>query len=84
MIGCRRADLAELIRSKAAELKVNGPLPEVWGDRDRLGQLLANLITNGLKYNDKADPRVEVGTLPDGRRQRRGRSRRLGHRLRPR
>jgi PAS domain S-box-containing protein len=56
-----RADLAELIRSKGAEVAFDGPLPEVWGDRARLGQLLANLVANGLKYNDKPDPRVEIG-----------------------
>ena len=27
--------------------------PTVWGDRDRLGQLMANLVGNGLKYNDR-------------------------------
>jgi PAS domain S-box-containing protein len=55
-----RADLAELIRSKQAEVRVVGPLPEVWGDRARIGQLLANLIGNGLKYNDKTAPCVEL------------------------
>jgi len=65
VLGFVRADLAELVRSRGAELKVVGLLPDVWGDRQRLGQLLTNLVSNGLKYNDKADPRVEVGTLPD-------------------
>ena len=55
-----RADLAELIRSRGASLTVCGPLPRVWGDRDRLGQLLANLVGNGIKYNRQARPTVEV------------------------
>ena len=54
------ADLAELIRTRNADLRLSRPLPEVWGDRARLGQLLSNLIGNGLKYNDKPDPWVEV------------------------
>ena len=58
-----RADLAELIRSRGAELRVIEPLPEVWGDRAGIGQLLSNLISNGLKYNDKPDPRVEVSAV---------------------
>ena len=33
-----------------------GPLPTVWGDRDRIGQLIANLVANGLKYNRRARP----------------------------
>ena len=59
-----RADLAELVRTKNAEVVVHPPLPGVWGDRQRIGQLLANLVANGLKYNDKLAPRVEIGALP--------------------
>jgi PAS domain S-box-containing protein len=60
-----RSDLTELIRSRGAEVQVEGPLPVVWGDRARLGQLFANLVCNGLKYNDDPQPRVAVGALPD-------------------
>jgi PAS domain S-box-containing protein len=56
-----KADLAELIRAKGATIRVPAPLPHVWGDRDRLGQLVANLIGNGLKYNQSDAPWVEVG-----------------------
>ncbi len=56
-----KADLAELVRSKNAEIRVDGPLPTAWGDRDRIGQLLANLVGNGLKYNKNPVPRVEIG-----------------------
>jgi light-regulated signal transduction histidine kinase (bacteriophytochrome) len=58
-----KADLGELIRSKHAEVKTTGTLPTLWGDRDRIGQLLANLIGNGLKYNRSVEPWVEIGTL---------------------
>ena len=61
-----RTDLGELIRSRGAEVAVAGPLPIVWGDRVRLGQLLANLVTNGLKYNRSEPPRLEIATIPDG------------------
>jgi signal transduction histidine kinase len=61
-------DLRELIRSKSARVQVKGALPVVWGDRDRIAQLLANLITNGLKYNQSARPCVEIeATAPAGR-----------------
>ncbi len=78
-----RADLAELIRSKGAEMRVVEPLPEVWGDRQRLGQLMANLISNALKYNDKSEPMVEVGT-PSGELAGPDNPYALGHALRPR
>jgi PAS domain S-box-containing protein len=60
-----KADLGELVRSRGAEVRLAGPLPTVWGDRGRLGQLLANLVSNGLKYNHSARPWVEVGTVAD-------------------
>jgi PAS domain S-box-containing protein len=59
-----RADLAELLRTRNGELRTAGPLPVVWGDRQRLGQLLTNLVANGLKYNDKPVPVVELGESP--------------------
>ena len=51
-----KTDLGELIRSKRAEVRVVGLLPPVWGDGDRIRQLLANLIVNGLKYNESRRP----------------------------
>ncbi len=61
-----RTDLGELIRSKGAEVRIAGPLPTVWGDHDRIRQLLANLIVNGLKYNQSRSPWIEIGSVsPD-------------------
>ena len=50
-----KADLAELVRSEGPRSGRRASA-EVWGDRDRIGQLLANLIGNGLKYNQSQDP----------------------------
>jgi PAS domain S-box-containing protein len=61
-----RADFAELIRTRHAEIRVDGTLPAVWGDRDRIGQLLANLVGNGLKYNTRPDPLVIVTAKSEG------------------
>jgi signal transduction histidine kinase len=41
-------------------VSVEAPLPAVWGDRIRLGQLFTNLLANGLKYNRSEPPRVTV------------------------
>jgi PAS domain S-box-containing protein len=64
-----KADLGELFRTSGAALKVKSPLPRIWGDRARIRQLLANLITNGIKYNKSPDLWVEikgdVGVIPD-------------------
>ena len=58
-----KTDLKELLRSRGAELRIASPLPLVWGDRDRIGQLLANLINNGIKYNKSPTPWVEVNAI---------------------
>src|SRR5205814_752712 len=53
-----RRDLADLITRKGAALHTEGPLPTVLADPERVGQLLANLVGNGLKYNQSPSPRV--------------------------
>ncbi|ODT98528.1 MAG: hypothetical protein ABS79_05710 [Planctomycetes bacterium SCN 63-9] len=63
LISVVRTDLAELIRAKGAEIRIVTPLPVVWGDWNRLTQLFTNLLVNGLKFNQNASPRVEVGTV---------------------
>jgi light-regulated signal transduction histidine kinase (bacteriophytochrome) len=60
LVAVIKTDLRELIRSKNAEVRISGRLPTVWGDQDRMGQLLANLIANGLKYNQSRNPWVEI------------------------
>ena len=37
------------------------PLPSAWSDRTRIPGVFQNLISNALKYNDRADKWVEVG-----------------------
>ena len=60
-----KSDLGELFRSKGAELRMSGPLPQVWGDRDRIAQLLANLLGNAVKYNKSPNPWVEVAATTE-------------------
>ncbi len=55
-----KADLSELIRTKQAEVQVDLTCLQAWGDPDRVGQLLANLVSNALKYNQSPEPKVEI------------------------
>ena len=55
------ADLQDLIQRKHAVVRVEGPLPKVAGDRERVVQLLTNLVANGLKYNKNEQPEVVFG-----------------------
>jgi PAS domain S-box-containing protein len=56
-----RRDLADLITRKGAALDTEGSLPTVLADPERVGQLLSNLVGNGLKYNQSPGPRVVIG-----------------------
>ncbi len=66
LVAVVKTDLGERFRAKSGELRIVGPLPRLWGDRDRIGQLLVNLIGNGIKYNESPKPvgRDWCGRLP--------------------
>jgi PAS domain S-box-containing protein len=60
-----RADLHDLIQRQQATLRVEGPLPPVCGDPQRVIQLLSNLVSNGLKYNKSSQPEIVIGAVAD-------------------
>ncbi|MEO0723101.1 MAG: ATP-binding protein [Bacteroidota bacterium] len=59
------------IRENLGNIEINKPLrilssslPVVSGNEVKLYQLFQNLITNGLKYNNSAEPMVEIKAKP--------------------
>jgi light-regulated signal transduction histidine kinase (bacteriophytochrome) len=56
--------LAPVIERQNAAVRIERRLPTVTGDAMLIGLVLANLISNGLKFNDSPQPRVEIGALP--------------------
>jgi two-component system, LuxR family, sensor kinase FixL len=48
-----------------ARIVVPQPMPVIFCDKTRVVEAFRNLITNALKYNDKEEPRIEVGYLPE-------------------
>jgi len=46
-----------------AQIVAPRSLPRILCDRVRVGEVLVNLLSNALKYNDKAVKRVEVGFI---------------------
>jgi len=55
----RLEDLGD--RLTGVSLRVEENLPFVWGVPTMLGELFSNLVSNAVKFNDKALPVVEVG-----------------------
>ncbi len=51
------------IEGKDIEIKIQESLPDVFGDKKRLVQMLENLLSNALKYIGKENPapRIEIG-----------------------
>jgi signal transduction histidine kinase len=55
--------LRPAIDRRGASVRVLGRLPKVTGDATLIGMVLTNLISNGLKFNRRAHPQVEIGCL---------------------
>ncbi|TNE41762.1 MAG: PAS domain-containing sensor histidine kinase [Sphingomonadales bacterium] len=63
------AEIAEMIEATphtgTVRIDVPAPLPVIVCDRPRITELFRNLIGNAIKYNDKADKRIEIGWSRD-------------------
>ena len=70
----QRVDLNELVRQTIAtltiarpqsdiEFRIPRPLPSLECDRAQVNELFTNLISNAIKYNEKAEKWVEIGFL---------------------
>jgi light-regulated signal transduction histidine kinase (bacteriophytochrome) len=54
------ADLGAAIEESGAQVTIDGPLPQVRGDRSLLTALLQNLFANAIKFRGDAPPRVRL------------------------
>lgn len=55
--------LSRRIEENNVEIIVPKPLPKIQGDEIRAGEIFSNLISNAIKYNDKAEKKIEIGYL---------------------
>jgi PAS domain S-box-containing protein len=55
-----RRDLGDMLLRKNATLNVEGSLPTVVGDLERVTQILTNLVSNGLKFQLPSQPPVVI------------------------
>ncbi len=52
-------------RDKQVEFYIPRPLPTVNCDRTQVNELFTNLISNGIKYNQKTEKIIEIGYLEE-------------------
>jgi PAS domain S-box-containing protein len=57
------ATLENFLEERKASITVAAKMPVIVCDRPRVTELFRNLITNAVKYNDKAEKTVEIGWL---------------------
>ena len=58
-----RQMMEALLTERHARIIVPRSLPRIVCDKPRVTEIFRNLITNAVKYNDKAERRVEIGFL---------------------
>src|SRR5262249_1255409 len=56
-----REPITPRLRESGVEIRRPRPLPTVWADHARVGEIFNNLIVNAIKYNDKPSKWVEIG-----------------------
>ena len=60
-------DLEAQIAESGAQLDVAYPLPAVWANATILVQVMANLVSNAIKFVDRGVvPRIHIGAVRDG------------------
>ena len=58
------ATLDVFLAERSASITIPRELPVIVCDKTRVAELFRNLITNGIKYNDKPKKIIEIGHLP--------------------
>ncbi|MCI2426189.1 PAS domain S-box protein [Candidatus Acetothermia bacterium] len=61
-----REDLEVLLRDRRVNLQIANHFPQVMGNKTRITELFHNLISNAVKFNDKALPVIRVGWKDTG------------------
>ncbi len=63
IVGEVRQMMDTFLKERNARVIIPRPLPRVVCDKLRIAEVFRNLITNGVKYNNKPEPLIELGYL---------------------
>lgn len=56
-------DVLKISFNQDVDIRIPRKLPTINCDTTQISELFSNLLSNGLKYNDKAEKRIEVGFI---------------------
>ncbi|MEM7768961.1 MAG: ATP-binding protein [Cyanobacteria bacterium P01_A01_bin.37] len=56
-------DMIKIGKAEQVSFRIPQPMPTVACDRTQIMELFTNLISNGFKYNDKAEKWIEIGYI---------------------
>jgi two-component system, chemotaxis family, sensor kinase Cph1 len=56
-------DVIKISQPSPVQLRIPRPLPTVLCDRTQMMELFTNLISNGIKYNDRDQKSIEIGYI---------------------
>ena len=59
------ANLQLILKENNAEININGSLPTITGDESQMIHVFQNLVSNGIKFNDKDSPKVNISVKKD-------------------
>jgi signal transduction histidine kinase len=55
--------LASHIAERGVQVTITSPLPQVYGDRPRLVEVMQNLVENAIKFfGDQPEPKITIGS----------------------
>ncbi|MBV6621530.1 MAG: GAF domain-containing protein [Rivularia sp. (in: Bacteria)] len=57
------ADVIRISQNQDVDIRIPRKLPIIYCDATQISELFSNLISNGLKYNDKTEKWVEIGFI---------------------
>lgn len=55
--------LHESIQAKKIDVRIQEEIPEFWGDKNRIREVMQNLIENAIKFMDKPNGKIVIGYI---------------------